>query len=75
METRVFKSLGAQRLLAIFAVGCALLNFPLLALWSADVTVWGMALFPLALYVIWALLIAALAWMMERTTAPDEDAP
>jgi hypothetical protein len=72
-ETAMFKSLGAQRLLALFLVGCGLLNFPLLALWSADVTVWGIALFPLALYVIWALLIAALAWMMERALPEQED--
>ena len=61
----MFKSLGAQRLLALFLVGCGLFNFPLLALWRHDVTVWGIPLFPLALFGIWALLIAALAWMME----------
>ncbi len=69
----MFKSLGAQRLLALFLVGCGLLNFPLLALWSQDVTVWGLPLFPLALFAIWALLIAALAWMMERSDRWQED--
>jgi hypothetical protein len=69
----MLKSLGAQRLLALFLVGCGLLNFPLLALWTADVTVWGIPLFPLALFVIWAVLIATLAWMMERSSPELED--
>jgi hypothetical protein len=69
----MFKSLGAQRLLALFVVGCGLLNFPLLALWSTDAIVWGIPLFPLALFSIWALLIAALAWMMERSDTWQED--
>lgn len=58
-----------QRLLALFALGLLLLNFPLLALWDRDALVLGVPLFPLALFAIWALLIAALAWLME--TAPD----
>jgi hypothetical protein len=31
----MFHSLTAQRLLALFALGWLLLNFPLLALWTA----------------------------------------
>jgi hypothetical protein len=69
----MFKNLGAQRLLALFLVGCGLLNFPLLALWSQEVIVWGIPLFPLALFSIWALLIAALAWMMERSDSWQEN--
>jgi len=69
--------LAAQRLVALFFAGWALLNFPLLALWDHDARVWGLPLFPLALFVIWALLIAALAWVMEngastRSSAPQE---
>ena len=37
----------------------------LLALWDRDTTLWGLPLFPAALFAIWALLIAALAWLME----------
>lgn len=55
-----------QRLVALFALALALVNFPLLALWDRDVLVAGVPLFPLALFVVWALLIAALAWLMER---------
>ncbi len=58
-----------QRLVGLFALALLLFNFPLLALWDRDVTVLGLPLFPAALFLVWALLIAALAWLMER--APD----
>lgn len=55
-----------QRLLGLFALALLLLNFPLLALWDRDARVLGLPLFPLALFGLWALLIALLAWLMER---------
>jgi hypothetical protein len=55
--------LARQRLLALFTAGLLLLNFPLLALWDREVLVAGLPLFPLALFVIWGVLIAALAWL------------
>ncbi|MCW5652671.1 hypothetical protein [Hydrogenophaga sp.] len=67
----MFQGLAAQRLVALFFAGWALLSFPLLALWDHDVQVWGLPLFPLALFVIWGLLIAALAWVVERDTDAD----
>ncbi|MEN9905004.1 MAG: hypothetical protein RLZZ555_1569 [Pseudomonadota bacterium] len=60
------QKLESQRLMALFALGCLLLNFPLMLLWDRSQTVWGLPLFPLALFVIWALLITALAWCMEQ---------
>ncbi len=65
----MFNKLLAQRLLALFAAAALLLNFPLLALWDRDATVFGLPLFPAALFGIWAALIAALAWLLERDTA------
>ncbi len=62
----MFKGLAAQRLLALFASGWLLFNFPLLGLWDRNATLLGVPLFPAALFIIWALLIAALAWQMER---------
>lgn len=59
------KGLGKQRLVAVFMAGWLLLNFPLLALWDRDVTVLGLPLFPAALFVLWAGLIAVLAVLME----------
>ena len=60
-------NLSRQRLAALFAAGTLLLNFPLLALWDRGVTVFGLPLFPLALFALWAGLIGALAWLMETS--------
>jgi hypothetical protein len=58
--------LGRQRLLALFAAGALLFNFPLLALWDRDASLLGLPLFPAALFALWALLIAAIAVLAER---------
>jgi hypothetical protein len=65
--------LTAQRLVALFCCGGLLLNFPLMGLWDADVTLVGVPLFPAALFALWALLIAALAWLMERQPRDAQD--
>ncbi len=62
-------SLLQQRLAGLFVLGLLLFNFPLLALWDRDALLLGVPLFPAALFLLWALLIAALAWLME--TAAD----
>ncbi|WP_372657467.1 hypothetical protein [Hydrogenophaga sp.] len=66
----MFRRLDAQRLVALFAAGMALFNFPLLAIWDHDVLILGLPLFPAVLFAIWALLIAALAWVVERHAGP-----
>lgn len=55
-----------QLLLALCGVGFVAFNFPLLIVWDADVTVFGLPLLPVALFAIWAALIAALAVASER---------
>ncbi len=60
-------SLLHQRLVGLFAMALLLFNFPLLALWDRELTLAGVPLFPAALFVVWALFIAALAWLMEKT--------
>lgn len=62
----MFQGLTAQRLLALFALGWLLLNFPLLGLWDRDVAVFGVPLLPAALFGGWAGLIGLLAWITER---------
>lgn len=62
----MFDRIEAQRLLALFLLGFSLFNFPLLSLWDRPVTLFGWPLLALALLVIWGLLIAATAWLMER---------
>jgi len=59
-----------QRLVALFAAGWALLNFPLLTLWDRPVMLAGFPLLPLALFVGWAVLIVLAAWVAE---APGDD--
>ena len=60
-----------QRLVALFAAGWLLLNFPLLTLWDRGVTLWGLPLLPLALFAGWAVLIAAAAWVAESGGADE----
>ena len=68
----MLERLATQRLWALFGAGWLLLNFPLLGLWDHPVTVWGLPLFPTALFVGWGVLIALLAWVMEgRPTSAD----
>ncbi len=55
-----------HRLVALFCLGWLLLSFPLLALWDHPVRVFGWPLLPAGLFTIWLVLIAALAWFMER---------
>lgn len=61
----MIKSLGAQRLVALFFAGVALFNFPLLALWDRDITLFGLPLFPTALFIGWGVLIAVVGWTVE----------
>ncbi len=59
-----------QRLLSLFAAGALLFDFPMLKVWLAEGTVVGFPLLVVVLFVAWAGLIGALAWLME-TTASD----
>jgi hypothetical protein len=58
---------------ALFCCGWLLLNFPLMGLWDAQVTVLGVPLFTAALFTLWAVLIAALAWLMENQVDDGKD--
>lgn len=58
--------LRSQRLPALAVAALLLFNYPLLALWDHPVLVLGLPLFPAMLFGLWALLIALLAWLMER---------
>lgn len=61
----MFEGLRSQRLIALFFAAAALFNFPLLALWDRDALIFGVPLFPAALFLLWALLIALLALVIE----------
>jgi hypothetical protein len=61
----MFEGLRSQRVIALFFAAAALFNFPLLALWDRDVLILGVPLFPAALFLLWALIILALAVIVE----------
>ena len=67
----MFSGLRAQRLLALFALGWLLLDFPLLTLWDQGVKIGGLPLLPLALFAGWAALIGVAAWIAESGDDPD----
>jgi hypothetical protein len=69
----VFKGIGAQRLMALFAGGWLLFNYPLLGLWDRDLDWFGLPAFPTALFGLWALLIVAVALLVERLPAEPSD--
>ena len=64
-------SLRKQRLLALFAAGWLLLNFPLLTLWDRGATLAGIPLLPAAVFIGWGVLIGVAAWIVEAP-GPDD---
>ncbi|MGE5338191.1 MAG: hypothetical protein ACM3PU_10200 [Gemmatimonadota bacterium] len=59
-------TLAVQRLIALFIAGWLLFSFPLLALWDHDLMLFGVPLFPGALFIVWGVLIALVAWVVEN---------
>jgi hypothetical protein len=55
-----------QRLVALFLLGNALFNYPLLALFNRPASVAGVPLLYLYVFGAWALLIALLAVTVEK---------
>jgi hypothetical protein len=56
-----------QRLAAIFTMGCVLLNYPLLSLFSRPEGVAGIPLLYVYVFAVWILLVGLLALVIERT--------
>ena len=54
------------RLAALFALGCLLFNYPLLAVFDRPVMVAGIPLLYAYLFGAWILLIAGAAWVLRR---------
>ena len=57
-----------QRLIALFLLGCLLFNYPLLYLFSGDDRLLGIPLLYVYIFIVWALLIALMAMVVERRT-------
>jgi len=67
----MFQGLAPQRLLALFFAGWLGFNFPLLTVWDRDTTLFGIPLFPAALFIAWAVLIAWVCWINEHIAEDD----
>lgn len=55
-----------QRLIAIFAMGAILLNYPVLSLFSRPADVGGIPLLYAYVFIAWTLLIGLIALVVER---------
>ncbi|GAB3543769.1 hypothetical protein GCM10027343_17730 [Noviherbaspirillum agri] len=55
-----------QRLVAIFLLGNLLFNYPLLALFNRPDSLFGIPVLYLYIFGAWALLIALLAYVVEK---------
>ncbi len=56
----------AQRLVALFVLGCLLFSYPLLALFNRGGTVWGIPVLYAYLFAVWVALIVAMILVVER---------
>jgi len=59
-------SIKTQRLAALFALGCLLFNYPLLALFNRPALLGGVPLLYVYVFAAWALLIGLLALVIEK---------
>jgi len=59
-------SLKGQRLIALFLLGCLLLNYPLISLFAGAVQLAGIPLLYAYVFFAWALLIALMAVVVGR---------
>ena len=55
-----------QRMIALCMLGFVLFNFPILALFNVPRTLFGVPLLYAHIFLSWALLIALMAWVIER---------
>jgi hypothetical protein len=56
----------AQRFVALCLLGALLFNYPFLALFNRAALVFGIPIFYVYLFVVWGVLIAFMAYMVER---------
>jgi len=64
-----------QRLLVLFIFGCLALNYPLLALFSKNVYLFGFPLLYFYLFVLWVFFIICIAFVTEMKTLPRTSFP
>jgi hypothetical protein len=60
------RAIHAQRLVALFVLGCLLFSYPLLSLFNVGGTVAGIPVLYAYLFGVWILLIALMILVIER---------
>jgi hypothetical protein len=58
--------LKGQRLIALFLLGCLLFDYPLFSLFAGPSQFLGIPLLYAYIFFVWALLIAAMGFVVER---------
>ena len=58
---------ATQRLIAVFMAGCVLFNYPILALFNVPARLFGVPILYLYLFAAWALVIGAMAIIIDRS--------
>jgi hypothetical protein len=63
-----------KRLVALFLIGCVLLNFPILSLVNLEILIFGLPLLYVYIFGVWCLLISltALATLFHSRERADE---
>lgn len=56
----------AQAFVALCLLGTLLFNYPFLALFNRPALVLGIPIYYAYLFVVWAVLIALMAWLVDR---------
>jgi hypothetical protein len=64
-----------QRLLVLFVFAALALNYPLLALFSKTVLLFGIPLLYLYIFVLWLVFIIFIAFVAERKKMPRTSYP
>jgi hypothetical protein len=59
-------NITGQRLVAVFLLGCVLLNYPVLFLFNRPESIHGVPLLYIYIFGAWALLIGLMAIVIER---------
>ena len=55
-----------QRMIALCMLGCVLFSFPILALFNVRGAFFGVPVLYAYIFIAWALLIALMAWVVEK---------
>ena len=64
-----------KRLVALFLLGCVLLNFPILSLVNLETLIFGLPLLYVYLFGVWCLLISLTVLATLFRAGDDADAP